>query len=267
MDCGVIGLGIIGSAMAGNLLAAGKTVASPSEVAALAPVVLISLPSVAALVEIVEDAYDKGSSDTMLVECSKLALDDKQAAHDRLARHGLVLLDCPVSGTGGQAATGDLVMLASGDEASVDRCRPVFDAISRATHHLGPFGNGMRMQLIANLLVAVHNAAAAKALVLAEASGFDMRQAFDVLSDGARSLRMFEQRGPMMVEQRFEPPTMKIDVWRKDLDLIEAFAAALGRSTPLFSQTEQIYRQAEAMGLAKQDTAAVKRALDAMKSN
>ena len=88
-----------------------------------------------------------------------------------------------------------------------------------------------------------------------------------MLSDSAGTSRMFEIRGPMMIEERCEPPTMKIDVWRKDLDLIGAFAEALGSPTPLFSQTEQLYRQAEAMGLAKEDTAAVKRVLDAMRSD
>ena len=122
----------------------------------------------------VEDCCDKGSADTILVECNTLALADKQAAHDRLSGNGMHLLDCPISGTGFMATTGDLVMLASGDEAAVDRCRPVFSAFSRTTHYLGPFGNGMKMRLIANLLVAIHNTAAAEALVLAKASGLDV---------------------------------------------------------------------------------------------
>ncbi len=288
MDVGVIGLGIMGSAMAGKLLADGEAVAgydvdaaacerfessggrkldSPGYVAAVAPIVLLSLPSASALAAVVEDCCDKGSSGTILVECSTLAIADKQAAHDRLSEHGMHLLDCPISGTGFMATTGDLVMLASGDEAAVDRCRPVFDAFSRATHYLGPFGNGMKMKLIANLLVAIHNTAAAEALVLAKASGLDVSQAFDVLSDSAGTSRMFEIRGPMMVEERYQPPTMKIDVWRKDLDLIGEFAESLGSPTPLFSRTEQLYRRAEGMGLAKEDTAAVKRVLDAMRSD
>ncbi|MEX3010905.1 NAD(P)-dependent oxidoreductase [Hoeflea sp. TYP-13] len=282
-DAGVIGLGIMGSAMAANLMKAGLCVvgydpdekamrgleeaggtvaASACDTAATAPVVITSLPATAALRSVTKDICAKRPAGCVVIECSTLSIKDKEAARDTLAQSGIEMLDCPVSGTGAQAVTGDLVVLASGDANAVKRCRPVFDAIARETRYLGAFGNGMKMKFIANLLVSIHNTAAAEALVLAQKAGLDLQQTLEVISAGAGSSRMFEVRGPMMVEDRYTPPTMKNDVWRKDLDLISEFATGLDCPVPLFSVTDMLYAEAEALGFGKEDTAAVKRVID-----
>ena len=191
MDAGIIGLGIMGSAMAGNLLAAGHSVigydidetaraklqsaggtvaTSAGDVAAHAPIVLLS-PSSKAFRDVTDDICAKGARGCIVVECSTLPIEDKLVSRDALADHGIILIDCPVSGTGAQAVEADLVMLASGDRQAVEKCRPIFDAMSRETHYLGEFGNGMKMKFVANLLVSIHNVAAAEALVLAQKAG------------------------------------------------------------------------------------------------
>ncbi len=284
-DVGMIGLGIMGSAMAGNLLKAGYSVAgydpdkaamaghreagglaagSAGEVAESAPVVLLSLPGSAALAAVTAEICASGAAGRILVELSTLPIEDKTAARDALQEKAVVLLDCPVSGTGAQAAKGDLVVLASGDEQAVERCRPVFDAIARQTRYLGAFGNGMKMKFVANLLVAIHNTAAAEALLLAQMAGLDLEETYAVIGAGAGSSRMFELRGPMMVSGRYTPPTMKNDVWRKDLDLIAGFAASLGCPTPLFSKCDRLYAGTLTPDRAQEDTAAIKRVLDDM---
>jgi len=285
MDAGIIGLGIMGSAMAGNLLAAGHTVigydidetaraklqsaggtvtTSAGDVAAHAPIVLLSLPSSKAFRDVTDDICAKGAKGSIVVECSTLPIEDKLVSRDALADHGIILIDCPVSGTGAQAIEADLVMLASGDRQAVEKCRPIFDAMSRETHYLGEFGNGMKMKFVANLLVSIHNVAAAEALVLAQKAGLDPQQTYDVIRAGAGSSRMFEVRGPMMVEQTYEPATMKLDVWRKDVELIAAFAGSLDCPTPLFAQSEPLYASARGRGMGAQDTAAIKSILEMM---
>ncbi len=215
-----------------------------------------------ALHSVTGDIIEKGPAGSILIECSTLAIRDKEIARAALAERDIELLDCPVSGTGSQAATGDLVMLASGNRDALDKCGHIFDAISRETRYLGAFGNGMKMKFVANLLVSILNTATAEALVLAQKAGLDPQLTYDVISASAGSSRMFEIRGPMMVEGRYTPPTMKNDVWRKDLDLISEFAAGLDCPAPLFSVTDMLYAQAEALGLGKEDTASVKCVLD-----
>ena len=278
---GVIGLGIMGSAIATNLVRGGFSVAgydvvaerrqlvaergvtpaaSARAVAEASDVVITTLPSAAALHDTVEGAdglVASGRRGLIVVECSTLPIRDKERARDALAAAEIVLLDCPLSGTGAQAAVKDLVVYGSGDRAAYDRCIPVFDGFSRSAYYLGAFGNGSKMKFVANLLVAIHNVSAAEAFVLGMKAGLDPETIYKVVGDGAGSSRMFQVRGPMMVKGDYADATMKIEVWQKDMKIIGEFAAELGCPTPLFSASASIYTAALAQGHGKEDTASV----------
>ncbi len=174
-----------------------------------------------------------------------------------------MLLDCPLSGTGAQAATRDLAVYASGERAAYDRAEPVFRHFARVCHYLGEFGNGSKMKFVANLLVAVHNVASAEAMVLGMKAGLDPDAIVKVIGSGAGTSRVFELRAPLMAKGAYEPPTMKIDVWQKDMAIIGEFARALGVPTPTFAATGPVYDEAQGQGLGGQDTAAVCKLLEA----
>ena len=275
---GLLGLGIMGSAMAGNLLKAGFTVHGfdPSAKArqqltrlggnacqdaeALVrsvQVVITSLPSAAALMACADTLARAGRKGLLVVETSTLDIQDKLQARDVMAKHGVVLLDCPLSGTGAQAKRKDLTVYASGASASIRRLKPVFEGFSKAHFDLGEFGNGMKMKLMANLLVAIHNVSTAEALLLGQRWGISPRKAVEVLSDGAGGSRMLQVRGPMMEEEGWTEATMKISVWQKDMKLISQALTDAQVPAPLFSATVPIYNAAMGMGHAENDTAAV----------
>lgn len=275
---GLIGLGIMGMAYATNLRKAGaevigtdpveaarkaldglggRGVATAAEVIQAADVVMMALPSAKALAAVVEEVTPHLRTGQVLAEMGTLPLDAKEAARDRIAQTGAVLLDCPVSGTGAQAAKGDLVVFASGDEDAFRRIRPAFDAIARDVRHIGPFGTGMKLKYVANLLVTIHNLAAAEALLLAERSGLDLAMVFDAIRSGAGNSRMFEVRGPLMIEGRYEPATMKMDIYQKDLALIMDHARAVDCPVPLMAASLPFYSAALAQGRHSQDTAAL----------
>jgi 3-hydroxyisobutyrate dehydrogenase-like beta-hydroxyacid dehydrogenase len=132
-----------------------------------------------------EGLLESGRSGLILIESSTLAIADKLAAQAAGAR-ALVMLDCPLSGTGAQAANKDLVVYASGDTAAIARCRSVFDGFARSHHDLGVFGNGSKMKFVANLLVAIHNVAAAEAMVLGMKSGLDPQTLYQVIGGWCR---------------------------------------------------------------------------------
>jgi L-threonate 2-dehydrogenase len=274
----VVGCGIMGGAIARNLAKASHDVRGfdidPARMAALeadggtpcrsaaeaakgADLLLTSLPSVEALdvtVEALERAPKKG---LVVAELSTFPIADKERARERLAKAGMTLLDCPLSGTGSQAATRDLVVYASGDRAAYDKAEPVLHEFARAAHYLGAFGNGSKMKFVANLLVAVHNVVSAEAMVLGIKAGLDPDEIVKVIASGAGTSRVFELRAPLMAKNRYVPPTMKIDVWQKDMHVIGDFARALGVETPTFSATAALYDAAQAQGLGGADTAAV----------
>ena len=192
-----------------------------------------------------------------MIEASTLPLETKIRGRDRLEPLGVALIDCPLSGTGQQARDGDLVAYVSGEAAAIDRATPVIAGFTRSQYQLGEFGNGTRMKLIANLLVAVHNVATAEALLLAQRAGLDLTTVLAAVGDGAGSSRMFEIRGPLMAADTYRPATISNRVFAKDLAIIDDFASALGSPTPLFAASTVVYRAAMAQGREDDDTAAV----------
>lgn len=278
---GVIGLGIMGGAFARNLLKAGfavygcdpseavrqaleahggKALGSPREVADIASIVILSLPGTGPLVDVTEGRDGLSSSartDLIAIECSTLPIAAKQRAHDALKARGQVLLDCPVSGTGAQAAVKDLVVFASGDEAAYGKVREVLDGMARRHTYLGAFGNGMKMKIIANHLVTIHNVAAGEAFALAQKAGLDPRDVLEAVQDGAGGSRMLQIRGPLMVEGRYDEVTATIKTHLKDVGIISEFAQSLAVPLPAFATAVQHYYAGLSMGLGEKDTAAV----------
>ncbi len=274
----VIGLGIMGSAIGRNLVAAGFSVrgfdvdrkrmallsrdgghpaSSAAEAGRGAAIALTSLPSVAALESTVGNLIAEPQPGLIVIEVSTFPLDAKEAARDRLASAGMTLLDCPLSGTGAQAITRDLAVYASGDETAFRRCHEVFAGFARVTHYLGAFGNGSRMKFVANLLVAVHNVAAAEAIVLGTKAGLDPQRILEVIGSGAGTSRIFELRGPMMAKGVYTPPTATMHVLQKDSGIIAEFARSLGVSTPMLAAAAPLYDEAEAQGYGEEDVGAV----------
>lgn len=288
LKIGVVGLGIMGGAFARSLRSEGFEVcgfdildanvralvelgghagSSPREVAEKSDVVITSLPSIAAFHDVMTGEAglkDAGKSGLIVVECSTLPIEDKQAALDALADAGTILLDCPISGTGAQAATRDLSVYVSGDKTAAETCAPVFEAFARSHFYVGEFGNGSRMKFVANHLVHIHNVASGEAMVLGMKAGLDPETIFNVIKDGAGNSRIFELRGPMMVEDNYDDATMKMDIWQKDMKIIGDFAESLNCPTPLFDAGKDIYNAGMAQGMAKLDTASVCRVLEGM---
>ncbi len=281
----MLGLGIMGSAMAGNLMRAGfgvvghdpsaatrqrlrasggRVAGDATAVATQADVIITSLPSAAALMLCAQGIAAGGKRGLLVVETSTLDVADKSQARRVLAAAGIVLLDCPLSGTGAQAVRKDLTVYASGSASAIKRLKPVFEGFSKSQFNLGAFGNGMRMKLMANLLVAVHNVATAEALLLGQRWGIRPADAVRVLADGAGGSRMLQVRGPQMQDRGWEAATMKIEVWQKDMSLIAAALREAGVPAPLFAASVPVYDAAMGMGHAKHDTAAVFDVLDRM---
>jgi 3-hydroxyisobutyrate dehydrogenase-like beta-hydroxyacid dehydrogenase len=229
-------------------------------VASVADVVITSLPSTAALEDALFGTYGlvaAGRSGLLVVETSTLSLDDKERCRAELAKAGIGMLDAPISGTGPQATAKDITIFASGDRADFERARYILSQVARSVRYVGPFGAGSKMKYIANLLVAIHIAGAAEAIVLGEKAGLDPSMLVEVLADSAATSRMFEVRGPSMATGAYATPMMKVDVFQKDLDIIANFAKQSKCPVPLFSASVPLYTAAAAQGMGLQDTAAV----------
>ena len=222
-----------------------------------APVIMTSLPTPAAVRDVAQAIAKSGQSPRIVIELSTLSLADKLDFEAILKAAGHVALDCPLSGTGAQAKVRDLVVYASGDSRAIAQCMSLFADFAKQSADLGRYGNGSRMKFIANHLVAINNVAAAEAMILAERAGLDPQMVVEMVGPGAGGSRMFQLRAPMMIERVYEPATMKVSTWKKDMAIIAEFADDVGCTTPLFTLTQPVYSEAMAMGLGDKDTASV----------
>src|SRR6202790_774305 len=282
---GMIGLGIMGSAMSASLIQAGFRVVgydllprcrqdlrkaggtaarSCREVAKKCDILVTSLPSSEALLDTAADLAKSARANQIVIETSTLPIPVKEEARKRLAARGGILLDCTLSGTGAQARVKDLVVYASGDRKSYRRIASVLDGFARAHYCVGAFGAGSKVKFVANLLVAIHNVAAAEAIVLAMKSGLDPAMVLKVVADGAGASRMLQVRGPMMVKGDYSDAAMKVQVWQKDMTIIGDYARKIDCPTPLFSASAPIYTAAMAMGHGAEDTGVVCAVLEQM---
>ncbi|MFT7475586.1 MAG: putative dehydrogenase [Verrucomicrobiales bacterium] len=276
---GVIGLGVMGSAMSSHIIAAGHDVhgfdtdpdkmsvfggvgaSSIAEVVEHSNIVLLSLPTPAALEAVTAEIIAAEPDGLIVVEMGTLSLEDKMAAQAKLATAGAIMLDAPVSGTGLQAADATLVVYCSGPTDGYERAQPFFDLLSQKSFDLGDFGNGSRMKFVANLLVAVHTLATAEAHGLGAAAGLDPQLVQEVISSGVGSSKIFDIRGPMVAADTYEPPSARLSIILKDIGIIADFARNTGAITPLLDAAIPLYERGKAEGIGDLDAAALRKLL------
>jgi 3-hydroxyisobutyrate dehydrogenase-like beta-hydroxyacid dehydrogenase len=280
---GIVGLGLLGSAVAGRLRASGcevigydvvpertraleaiggRAATSAAAVAEAADPICVVLPSLAAVEDVILGARGLAATargrTVMQMSTISPALTERLAGE--CAPRGVDFLDCPISGTSGMVARGDGIIFVGGDRAVYGRWRPLLETILPRAVHVGAAGQAMVLKLVANLLVALHSAAAAEALSMVERAGLDVPQALELLTASAASSRMLEVRGPLIVRRDF-PAQMKLDLFMKDLHLIREAAAALEAPLPLTDVAERLYAAAQVAGHGGEDLAAVVTAL------
>ena len=282
---GIVGLGLLGNAVASRLRGAGHAVIghdivpacverlvglggvaakSAAEVARGSELVFTILPSLAAVEDAIlgaEGVVAGARPGQTICQTSTIS----PALTERLAREtaarGVTFLDCPISGTSGMVAQGQGVFFVGGEPALYARWRPLLEAILPSAVHIGAAGQAMLLKLVANLLVALNSAAVAEALAMATRGGLDAARVVEVLRTGAATSRMLEVRGPLMARGDF-PAQMKLDLFMKDLHLIQDAAGATGASVPLTDVAERLYAAALDAGHGAEDLAVVITALE-----
>jgi putative dehydrogenase len=287
---GILGLGIMGGAMAEALIhagfrvvgydvkaaarqrlkrAGGRSVPSCAAVIREAEIVISSLPSVVALDAVVAEiaAHKEQRSKTrkILIETSTLPIADKERAMVRLKTAGLAVLDCPISGTAKRMKEGSWTIFVSGNASACKTVAPVLAVFTRNAPYVGAFGHGSRMKFIANHLVAIYNVAVGESMTFARKMGLGAQEVWDLFAASpVVGTGVFKLRGKQMVERKYLPATMKVEVWQKDMQVIGDMAKSIDCPTPLFTACVPIYSAAMAQGLSQHDTASVCEVLDAM---
>lgn len=274
----VIGLGLVGTALAGRLTAAGFSVlaydrdaAARERYAAAGGQVEASLPALGARCAVaVLAVYDTagvlsvvegmaGGALRAIVDCSTGDPDALAALAGRLAERAIDFIEAPLSGSSQQIAAGEATMLLGAAPEALQRHEALLQALAAKRIAIGGAGMGARAKLATNLVLGLNRAALAEGLVFAQSLGIAPAAFLQlVLATPARSDAALA-KGAMMVEERFEPPQSRIHQHLKDLELMRQQAAAAGQRLPLTDTHAALLRAAVAAGDGELDNAAILR--------
>ena len=274
----VLGTGIMGAAMARNLLSAGMevrvwnrsrekaepladdgaTVAdSPTEAAEGAGFVLTMLADAVAEAAGGENgALSALPEDGVWLQTSTVGLEGQEKLAGIADEHGVYYVDAPVLGTKEPAEQGQLIVLASGPEEVRERCQPVFDAVGSKSLWLGSAGAGSDLKLVTNNWIVGLLCALAETISFAEALGVDPNRFLEVIEGGPLGVPYAQMKGQMMIEEEF-PTSFSANLARKDANLVLQAAEANGLRLPLTEAAAEHFDEAINAGHGEEDTAAI----------
>ena len=286
MNLGFIGLGIMGTPMAGHLRAAGHrlfvttrsevppvlreagaTVCAHSrEVAARADIIFIMVPDtpdVEAVLFGVHGVTHGLSAGKTVVDMSSISPIATKDFAARIAALGCDYLDAPVSGGEVGAKAASLTIMVGGSEAAFERVKPLFELMGKNITHIGPSGAGQTTKVANQIIVALNIAAVGEALVFASKAGADPARVRQALMGGFASSRILEVHGERMIKRTFDPG-FRIALHRKDLNLALQGAKALGVALPSTANAAQLMNACAAQGWDQLDHSALVKALEVM---
>ncbi len=280
MQIGFIGLGIMGSRMARNLLAsghelvvynrtreradplvaAGATWADTPAAAASGAEALITMLSTHVVIQTlaVEEngflaAMPRGCR---WVDCSTVHPGFVRWMAGLAGAHGVHYVDAPVAGTKGPAAAGELIFLAGGRREDIEYCQPLFDSMGQKVIHMGGIGQGAAMKMAVNLMLGSAMAAYSEALVLGASLGLSRRMMAEVLLASPVSAPFLKAKQALIDQGNFDAH-FPLRWMRKDLQLAAQSAYEQGVALPALNAIKELYALAEKDGMGAQDFAAV----------
>jgi len=288
MKAGVIGLGAMGAGMAANLAKQGllaavwnrtydkavdfagqhgvAAAADAPTVAAQCDVIITCVSADADVLEVVDAMLPELGEGKVVIDTSTVSADTAREAAERVAATGAQFLDAPVSGGKEGAEKATMVMMVGGDEATLERVRPVLSAISRSATYMGPSGAGQVTKAVNQIMVAGINQGVTEGLAFGQAQGLDMDKVIEVLSGGAAGSWFLQHRGPTMVRGVYEPG-FKMALHRKDLEICRAMLENMGVALPVVEMTLKQYRPLIEGGHGDDDISGLYRSKRAMFEN
>jgi 2-hydroxy-3-oxopropionate reductase len=284
-EVGLVGLGLMGSAMSTRLIAEGFTVvgydvADPAreahdarggtvagdaaEVAKRCRVVILSLPNG----QVSRDACfgpggvaEGARDDSIVVETSTVLPSQAEAMAADLAERGAHFADAALSGHSEMVGRGDALGMVGGDPADVAVVEPILDPFCREVMHVGGHGDGMRAKIVVNEILTINRFAVAEGLVLAEKMGVDIARMLQVLRASAAYSKAMDMWGERMVERRYTDPASRVDSHSKDARLTIQLGREHQAPMLLTTQINQVVQSMLANGMAELDNSSVVEAL------
>ncbi|KAK7261698.1 hypothetical protein RIF29_28015 [Crotalaria pallida] len=277
---GFLGLGIMGTPMALNLINSGVDVtvwnrtkskceplinlgakykSSPEEVAASCDVTFAMLADPQSAADV---AFGKqGAANGMgpgkgYVDVSTVDGETSKLINGHIKSTGALFLEAPVSGSKKPAEDGQLIFLTAGDKDLYETVSPFLDIMGKSKFYLGDVGNGAAMKLVVNMIMGSMMASFSEGLLLSEKVGLDPKVLVEVVSQGAINAPMYSTKGPSMIQSLY-PTAFPLKHQQKDLRLALGLAESVSQPTPIAAAANELYKVAKSHGLSDQDFSAV----------
>ncbi len=279
---GFIGMGIMGSGMAANLVRFGREVAvwnrtpekayavegvtvveEPTRLFELCDTVMICVSDTPDVVDLIEGSHrliDAVEPRHVIVDHSTISPSETIRLGELVAARGASWLDAPVSGGSEGAKNGTLSVMVGGDDHTFHGAKSILEAYATTITHVGGLGDGQTVKLVNQILVVVNQLAVSEALLFAEAAGLDLQRTLDAVTGGAAGSWMLANRGPQMIADDWRPG-FTIDLQQKDLRLVLERADELGVPVIATALVHQLYRTLQQQGLGGEGNHALVKAL------
>ena len=264
---GFVGLGIMGSGMASNLIAKGHQLAvwnrtpskaealagarvadSPEELAASVDIIMICVADSPDVVAVIDGGLFAGlRDDQLIVDHSTISPAVTRTLAGRVSAKGVGWIDAPVSGGSEGAVNGTLTTMVGGSTEDLERARRYLEAYSTTITHVGPVGSGQLVKLVNQILVVGNQMAVSEAFLFAKRAGLDLEKTLNAVTGGAAGSWMLANRGPQMIADDWRPG-FTIDLQQKDLRLVLDAADDDGTPLPATALIFQFYRALQASG-------------------
>jgi 2-hydroxy-3-oxopropionate reductase len=283
---GFIGLGIMGSPMAGHLIkaghevflfsrsqvpaalleAGGKACASGKEVAQNADIIITMVPDTPHVASVLFDAGGVAEGLTpgkLVIDMSSISPVETKQFADRIKAMGCEYVDAPVSGGEVGAKAASLTIMVGGSEAAFEKARPLLELMGKNITLVGENGAGQTCKVANQIIVALNIEAVGEALLFASKMGADPAKVRQALMGGFAASRILEVHGERMVKRTFDPG-FRIELHQKDLSLALSSARAIGVSLPNTATAQELFNACAAHGGKAWDHSAMVRALEIM---
>jgi 3-hydroxyisobutyrate dehydrogenase-like beta-hydroxyacid dehydrogenase len=287
---GVIGLGLLGSALSQRLISAGFRVAgfdigsdrvreaerigvtpatSPADVASVARRTVLSLPDSDVVDEVVEGEHgllESLRTGDLIIDTTTADPVRTEALARRLSEKGVGFVDATVLGSSKQARSGDVLIMAGGSDVDMERSRDILNAFTDRVFHMGPCGKGAQTKLIANLVLGLNRLVLAEALVLGRRAGVNLDTLLSVLQGGAASSRVMDTKGRKMIDGDFAPEA-RLAQHLKDVGLILELGEQTATPLPLSDLHADLLRSGVEEGFGELDNSAIMAVLESLTSS
>ena len=260
---GILGLGLIGSAVAARLNAADykivgfdpavpkmqgvTSVCSPNEVFSRSEFVILCLPDGNYVQAVIDEVQSIIHERHLIINTTT---GDANRPHAQM-------IEATIGGSSALLRDGAAPLFLGGYKAQISCAQPILDILSSRSFHLGDFGAGAKFKLIHNMAIGLNRAVAAETLCFAEALGFDLNQSLDILLQSPASSTAMAAKGQKMIEAEYQPPQARLAQHLKDVRLILAAAEETSTKVPLTQLHEELLSRAESRGFGNADNGAI----------